>query len=161
MSAAPQPEAILDVSSVRRMVQRTRDPSALPGERLPVAPDSHSPWACAAYEYTIEERPTARLSVLVEQRRYLTGDYHMTVRMLELASQVGKPAQARYFGSGEFFLSDVGVLTKVVRVEDPDADMIDAGEFLERAYPMLAANHLLNSGQVRARDLVRAGSLPR
>ena len=157
----PTPEAVIDLSTVVEVVreQRLEDPQA-PGVGLPTRKGSHCPHATTLYEHRLEEDPRALRVLFVSQEAGEDGGYEVDVSILDVYPQADETVSITYYGRGVMSLSGEGCLETLTQLVDPNAEhvvRVEAGEFLEMAFPLLVANHLMHAGGVEADDFAAAG----
>ncbi len=152
----PIPDVIVDVSDVEEIVRlsRAKLPHA-PGDNLPAPEASHMPWESAVYEHPVEGEYVRRRNIYASQERSDDGQYHLTMTVIDIGL-LDDQLEVAYYGACNLTLDPEGVLAGFERgpVDDDHEVQVDDGQLLEMLFPVLVANHLMNTGVIGAEDVV-------
>lgn len=150
----PVPDVVVDLSDVEEAVRSNRAKACFaPGERLPKPEGSFMPWESAVYEHPLEAEHVRRRNIYASQERSGDGLYRLTMTVIDMGL-VGEELDVAYYGACSVLLDENGSLAGFERDRsgDPHEVQVDDGQLLEMVFPVLVANHLMNTGVISPDD---------
>lgn len=142
------PDVVVDLSDVEEAVRsnRAKLPHA-PGDRLPKPAGAYMPWESAVYEHPLEGEEARRRNIYASQARSAEGLYRITLTVVDMGL-ADEELEVSYYGACSVTLNELGVLVAFERDEEGDAGetLVADGQLLEMVFPVLIANHLVNTG---------------
>lgn len=142
------PDVVVDLSDVEEAVRsnRAKLPHA-PGDRLPKPAGAHMPWESAVYEHPLEGEAARCRNIYASQARSAEGLYRITLTVVDMGL-AGEELEVSYYGACSVTLNEQGVMVAFERDEGGDAGetLVSDGQLLEMVFPVLIANHLVNTG---------------
>jgi len=149
------PSVVVNLADVEEAVRvnRARTPHA-PGDRLPTPEGAQMPWESAVYEHAVEGDERRRRNIYASQERLADGRFRITLSVIDMGL-VGGGLEFAYYGACSVFLDERGVYCGFERGESSDEHevLVGDGRLLEMVFPVLIANHLLNTGVLGASDV--------